>query len=162
MDSSTQLIEGLYRKDGPGLLHYIQKCGGGSRSEDLLQETFVRALEKPERLKEARSPRAWLYGIARHVLLEYLRNRSRTMELTIDPPAPVRPEEDPRMEIIKTAMGKLPNSQHEALQLRLEAELSYEEIASALNIPVGTVRSRLHYAIRGLREAIEGKEMNHE
>lgn len=162
MDRSTQIIETLYRTDGPGLLHYIRKCGGGSGSEDLLQETFVRALEKPERVSSARSPRAWVYGIARRVVLEALRKRSRTLELTIDPPAAAIPEQDPRMAELKTAMKKLPADQHEALRLRLEAELSYEEIAVVLNIPVGTVRSRLHYAIRKLRAAIGEKETDHE
>ena len=161
MDSSMQLIESLYRTDGPGLLHYIRRCGGGSRSEDLLQETFVRALERPDRVSTARSPRAWLYGIARHVVLDSLRRKSRIVELTIDPPAPERPAKDPRMETVKAAMAKLPFDQFEVLRLRLEAELSYEEIASVLDIPTGTVRSRLHYAIRRLREAVGDKEMNH-
>jgi len=162
MDSGTQLIESLYRTAGPGLLHYIRKCGGGNRSEDLLQETFVRALERPERVNGADSPRAWLYGIARHVVLDSLRRRSRIVELTIEPPAPSESEKDPRLDRIKTAMAKLPGDQHEVLRLRLEAELTYEEIAAALDIPVGTVRSRLHYAIRKLRDAIGDKEMNHE
>jgi RNA polymerase sigma-70 factor (ECF subfamily) len=162
MDGGMQLIESLYRKNGAGLLHYIRKCGGGNRSEDLLQETFVRALERPERVSDAHSPRAWLYGIARHVVLDSLRRRSRNLELTIDPPAPDRSEQDPRLETIKAAMAKLPADQHEVLRLRLEAELSYEEIASALDIPVGTVRSRLHYAVRKLRDTIGAKEMNHE
>jgi RNA polymerase sigma-70 factor (ECF subfamily) len=162
MDSSTQQIEELYRADGPGLLRYIRKCGGGNRSEDLLQETFVRALEKPERVSNARLPRAWLYGVARHVVFDFLRKQSRITELTIDPPAPAKPEEDVRMIQLKSAMAKLPHDQQEALRLRLDAELSYEEIAVALGIPVGTVRSRLHYAVRKLRAAVGGKEMEYE
>lgn len=162
MEISTQLIEEHYRADGPGLLRYIRKCGGGNRSEDLLQETFVRALEKPERVGNARSPRAWLYGVARHVVLEFLRKQSRITELTIDPPAPAGPEADARMIQVKSAMAKLPQGQQEALRLRLDAELSYEEIAVALGIPVGTVRSRLHHAVRSLRTTIGDQETKDE
>ena len=156
--SSTQQIEDLYQADGQGMLRYIRRCGGGNCSEDLLQETFVRALEKPERVGNARSPRAWLYGIARNVVLEFLRRQSRTAELTIDPPAPSEPEDDYRIIQVKSAMAKLPHEQHETLRLRLDSELSYEEIAVALDIPVGTVRSRLHHAVRKLRAAIGSKE----
>jgi RNA polymerase sigma-70 factor (ECF subfamily) len=161
MNGCAQLIEELYRKDGPGLLQYIQRCGGGSHSEDLLQETFVRALEKPEKVGKARSPRAWLYGIARHVVNDSLRRNARNVELTIDPPATDPAERDPRLAAIRTAMQKLHTDQQEVLRLRIEAELSYEEIAVVLNIPVGTVRSRLHYAVRKLRDTIGEKEMNH-
>ena len=160
--SSTQQIEDLYRMNGSELLRYIRKCGGGSCSEDLLQETFVRAMEKPERVRSARSPRAWLYGIARNVVLEFLRKQSRIKELTIDPPAPARPEENPRLIELRSAMTKLPHNQYEALRLRLDAGFSYEEIAITLNIPVGTVRSRLHHAVRKLRAALCSKEMEHE
>ena len=162
MNVGSQLIEELYRADGPGLLRYIQRSGGGSHSEDLLQETFVRALEKPEKVCHAGSPRAWLYGIARHVVNDSLRRNARTQELTIDPPALEHPETDPRVAAIRTAMQKLPSDQHETLKLRIEAELSYEEIAAVLNIQVGTVRSRLHYAVRKLRVAIGDKEMTDE
>ena len=160
--SSTQQIEELYRLNGSELLSYIRKCGGGSCSEDLLQETFVRVMERPERIGNVRSPRAWLYGVARNVVHEFMRRQSRVKELTIDPPAPARPEEDPRTAVLRAAMAKLPHDQYEALRMRLDAEFSYEEIAITLNIPIGTVRSRLHYAVRKLRAALCGKEMEYE
>ena len=162
MDSGTRQIEEHYRADGPALLRYIRRCGGGNRSEDLLHETFVRALERPERVRNARWPRAWIYGVARHVVFESLRRHSRIVELTIDPPAPATPEEDVRMIQVKSAMSELPANHQEVLRLRLDAELSYEEIATALDIPVGTVRSRLHHAVRKLRAALGGKEMEYE
>ena len=52
------------------------------------------------------------------------------------------------------AIAALPELQREALLLKLQHELTYEEIASVLNIPVGTVRSRLHHAVRQLRAAL--------
>lgn len=158
MNGDAPQIDELYQTAGSGLLRYIRRLGGGGCSEDLLQETFVRAIKQPERISGARSPQAWLYGVARHIVLDYVRKHSRMAELTIDPPAPATPLEDPRMTRVKAAMAQLPHDQHEVLRLRLDAEFSYEEIASVLNIPVGTVRSRLHHAIRKLRTTVGEKE----
>jgi RNA polymerase sigma-70 factor (ECF subfamily) len=155
-------IESLYQTEGAALLRYIHRCGGGNAAEDLLQETFVQLLEKPEGLRDARSPKAWVYGVARHLVLGFIRKQSRTVELDVDPPASSSTGGDERVRQLKTAMKKLPRQQHEVLELRLDAELSYQEIADTLGLPVGTVRSRLHYAVRTLRSALEGKESNHE
>jgi RNA polymerase sigma-70 factor (ECF subfamily) len=67
------------------------------------------------------------------------------------------PAEDPRLENMRAAIAGLPEALRETLALRLRAELSYEEIAETLQIPVGTVRSRLHDAVRRLRAAVSGK-----
>ena len=64
---------------------------------------------------------------------------------------------DQRIGEMRRAIAKLPDEMRETLELRLADDLSYEEIAAVLEIPVGTVRSRLHNAVRKLRE-----EMCHE
>jgi RNA polymerase sigma-70 factor (ECF subfamily) len=56
---------------------------------------------------------------------------------------------------MREAICCLPEIHREVLELRLRDDLSYEEIAQVLNIPVGTVRSRLHHAVRGLRERLK-------
>jgi RNA polymerase sigma-70 factor, ECF subfamily len=66
-------------------------------------------------------------------------------------------EVDERLGEMRQAMAKLPQEMRETLELRLADDLSYEEIAAVLEIPVGTVRSRLHNAVKKLRE-----EMCHE
>lgn len=161
MGQISRNIETLYQVEGAALLRYIRRCGGGGASEDLLHETFVQLLKKPEGLRDARSPKAWLYGVARRIVLGFLRKDSRIVELVVDPPSPM-PVEDERVRVLKSAMSRLPRQQREVLELRLDAELSYIEIADALDIPVGTVRSRLHHAVRTLRTAMVGKEMDHE
>ncbi len=161
MGQTLKKIETLYQAEGAALLRYIRRCGGGGASEDLLHETFVQLLKKPEGLRDARSPKAWLYGIARRIVLGFVRNQSRVVELVVDPPSPSMPAEDDRIRMLKTAMDRLPRHQREVLELRLDAELSYSEIADALDIPVGTVRSRLHHAVHSLRSAITGKEINY-
>jgi len=62
--------------------------------------------------------------------------------------------EDARLEPLRAAIAGLPAPQRETLLLKLQHELSYEEIAEVLAIPVGTVRSRLHHAVLRLREII--------
>ena len=158
MKQTDHDIEGFYRTESAALLRYIRRCGGGSASEDLLQDIFVTLLRKPEGLRKARSPKSWIYGVARRLVLGFIRKQSRSVELVIEPEAPSVPVEDARMVRLKSAMRKLPDSQREVLGLRLDAEMSYQEIADALNIPVGTVRSRLHNAVRSLRSTLEGKE----
>ncbi|NUQ48120.1 MAG: sigma-70 family RNA polymerase sigma factor, partial [Phycisphaerae bacterium] len=69
-------------------------------------------------------------------------------------PQPARQAAE-RVERMRLAIARLPDAQRESLELRLRDELSYEEIAEVTGAPVGTVRSRLHHAVRGLREMLE-------
>lgn len=151
-------LERLYRDHGPALLAYLRRrFAGRQAAEDLLQETFVQALRTFDRLAQAASPRAWLFGIARHIgLSARRRQREATMppEQAVTLPQPAQPA-DERLERMRQAIGRLPDAQREALELRLRDELSYEEIAEVTGVPIGTVRSRLHHAVRSLREMLE-------
>jgi RNA polymerase sigma-70 factor (ECF subfamily) len=147
-------LEQLYREAAPALLAYFrhQPALAGA-AEDLLQDTFVRALKHRDRLEAAVSRRAYLFGMARHVGLDALRKAAPVgtpAELQIAPVA----GEDGRLESMRAAIAELPPPHREALLLRLQQELSYEEIAEVLDIPVGTVRSRLHHAVLRLRQAL--------
>jgi RNA polymerase sigma-70 factor (ECF subfamily) len=157
MDDAATRLENLYRDVGPSLLAYLQRSSGDLHSaEDLLQETFVQASRRLEWLSRAVSTRAWLFAIARHVAVTALRRRRITRPLRPEMTA-AAPGEDPRLEEVRAAIASLPDVLRETLELRLRAELSYEEIAEMLQIPVGTVRSRLHHAVRRLRAAVSGK-----
>jgi RNA polymerase sigma-70 factor (ECF subfamily) len=155
MDDIQTWIENLYRDAGPQLLSYLlQRAADRATAEDLLQETFAAALRHPERLGAAASPRAYLFGIARHLAA----SASRSSRLAPPPPndlASAEPDVDPRIEWMREAITELKPEFTEALELRLRHELSYEEIADSLAIPVGTVRSRLHHAVRELRRKLE-------
>jgi len=74
------------------------------------------------------------------------------------------PQDDSRLEIMRESISKLNPALREIMELRLQSELSYEEIAEALDIPVGTVRSRLHHAVKQLRDALNraAKKVNYE
>lgn len=155
MAETMRQVARLYREHGPDLLRYLRRrfADAGS-AEDLLQETFVQAMRRPDRLGQAVSPRAWLFAIARNVGVSWLRRRRRPVRLPDEIASPVGAAEDPRLERMRRAIAALPAPQREALELRLREQLSYEEIADVLDVPLGTVRSRLHHAVRRLRGAI--------
>ena len=154
MDHENELLEQFYRETAPALLAYFrhQPALAGA-AEDLLQDTFVRALQHRDRLETAVSRRAYVFGIARHVGLDALR-RAPPIGMTAEVPAVPVAVEDPRLEAMRSAIAELPALQREALLLKLQQELSYEEIAEVLDIPVGTVRSRLHHATLHLRQIL--------
>ena len=163
MDDAVTQLEALYRDLSPALLAYFrrQRALAGT-AEDLLQDTFVRAIRGFARLRASVSPRAYLFGIARHVSLDALRARPPTAELLADPAAPAVAPEDARLEPMRAAIAALPAPQRETLLLKVQHELSYEEIAEVLGIPVGTVRSRLHHAVAHLRITLTSGTSAHE
>jgi len=147
-------IEHLYHAHGPALLEYLQRSFGRcAAAEDLLQETFLQALRGQDRLAAADSPRAWLFGIARHVGLTAARRHRPTQSLDAIPEETAEP--NPELAAVREAIAQLLPAMREPLELRLRENLSYEEIATMLEIPVGTVRSRLHKAMQKLRDAME-------
>jgi len=147
-------IDRLYRESRPALFSYFaRRHRAGHAAEDLLHETFLRLIRKTARLRSARSPRAYLFGIARHVSADAFRRAGRAeKESGIEADSTAAAAPDPRLDAVRELLAGLPPLQREILDLRFQHDLSYEEIAEALNIPVGTVRSRLHNAMRMLRE----------
>lgn len=148
-------LDELYREVGPRLLAYFQRRHGDRHTaEDLLQETFAAVVKRPEALRLAVSPGAYLFGIARNLNAEACRRFRPVCELPPELPAVVPPLADPRLDAMREAVARLNSALREVVELRLQSELSYEEIAAVLDIPVGTVRSRLHHAVKQLRQAL--------
>jgi RNA polymerase sigma-70 factor (ECF subfamily) len=153
-------LESLYRLLGPALLAYLRRrVGRQGDAEGLLQETFVIAARQFESLNAADSPKAWLFGVSRNLAREQARRgpRRAMLAISVEPVAPIEFEDDERLDVMRVAIDRLPNVQREVLELRLAQDLSYAEIAQALEIPIGTVRSRLHNAVAALRQTLSGK-----
>src|SRR5262245_13701098 len=136
MSEPVAKIEAAYQEHGSALLSYL-RCMAGSAADDLLQETFVEAIRGANRFAQVVSPRAWLFAIARNVAIT-ARRRLRLHAALPDDCAANEPESDPRLDAMRAAIVRLPDEQRETLELRLRDELSYEEIAEVLNIPIGT------------------------
>ena len=143
-------IGSLYRQHGAEVLHYLARRCPVDAAHDLLQETFLQVVRHAERLDAVTMPRAWLFGIARNILAQHYRRQPESViEIPVESIA-----EDGRLPAMREAIAALAPELRETLELRIEQELSYEEIAGVLDVPIGTVRSRLHNAVRRLRAAL--------
>lgn len=149
-------VEQLYQDSRERLTAYfLRRHRSNEAAEDLLHETFLQLMRRVDRCRAARSPLAYLFGIARHVSAEAWR---RAQPHVADDAALLTaeaPHTDPRLLAAREIITHLPSLQREILDLRFQHELSYAEIAEVLGVPVGTVRSRLHNAMHLLRERLE-------
>jgi RNA polymerase sigma-70 factor (ECF subfamily) len=146
-------FDSLYQQHGIAVLRYLRSKLSSDYAEDLLQETFVQAMQSRAQMKSVKSPRAWLIAIARHLALNQQRVLRRSEALREDL-AQSAPAADARLDAMRDAIAQLSPVLREALEFRLRDGLSYEEIADVLAIPVGTVRSRLHHALRELKQRL--------
>jgi RNA polymerase sigma-70 factor, ECF subfamily len=137
--------------------------------DDLAQETFLRAFAALPRFRADGPARlsTWILTIAARLALDELRRKPPGFEpltVLVDLPAPARADDDTRRrrlaEAILAALAELPNEYRIAFVLREFHELEYPEIADALGIDRGTVKSRLARARAGLRVALA--ELDHE
>jgi RNA polymerase sigma factor (sigma-70 family) len=155
MRSETCDVDSLYERHGLEVLRYLARRCTVQAAEDLLQETFLQAVRSADRLPGVTLPRAWLFGIARHVLARHYRGLADFVaQPEVETQAIDEAPEDQRLPAMREAIRQLAPELRETLELRLNDELSYDEIAGVLAIPIGTVRSRLHHAVRRLRFAL--------
>ncbi len=149
-------VEQLYRESREALTAYfLRRHRSPHAAEDLLHETFLQLMRRVDRCRNAVSPRGYLFGIARHVSANAWRRARPPGENDSYLATIAVPQPDPRLAAAHETIAKLPLIQREILDLRFKHDLSYAEIAEAIGIPVGTVRSRLHNAIEVLRERLE-------
>jgi RNA polymerase sigma-70 factor (ECF subfamily) len=149
----------------PGVVLVVYRlCRDTGLAEDMAQEAFLRAWLALPSFRPQSSLRNWLYRIAVNATLDVLRRRKdEPLEDEADrmyPDQTAGPEtsliEKERMALLQQAMHSLPEAARSVLVLREYGSLSYQEIASVLDIPVGTVMSRLNYARNRLRELLKG------
>ena len=163
MDASRAALAQLYQDVGPQIWSYIRRRSiRQDEADEILQDTFLIVARRQEDLLKAQSKKAWLIGIARNLLRERGRRKRRgaVTQLAQDPPTPVEEPEDARLDSVRSAIARLPDQQREVIEMRIEHDLSYAEIAVAMAIPIGTVRSRLHHAVRAVRETIQSTDIN--
>jgi RNA polymerase sigma-70 factor (ECF subfamily) len=152
-----------------GLYGYaIVLSRNSSEAEDLVQETCLRALRGMDGLRSGDSAKSWLFTILRNIWLNQLRHRRTApdvIELDFDGSRPIEPADatqDPHSsyaskverELVRAAIQQLPVEFREIIILREYEELSYQEIAAALDCPPGTVMSPLARARARLRELL--------
>ena len=154
----------LAERYGPRLRYYLRKMlGDADGAEDALQEVWLDVFRGASRLADPVAFPAWIYRIARDRALRELRRLSRTpRSLGEEEPAEAPSEEEEfsaeDAQRIHAALDELPPEQREVLVLRFLEAMSYEQIADIVGCPVGTIRSRIHYAKRALRRALEKEQ----
>jgi RNA polymerase sigma-70 factor (ECF subfamily) len=157
-------IEPLYRAHFDAIYRYASCRVGREVALDVAAETFTQALRSLGRLDPECDARAWLYGIAANVLRHHRRAEARRLSAYAraggqeDASTCSGSHEDgmERREFLTKALTELKSGDREAILLLAWADLSYEEIAEALSVPVGTVRSRINRARRVMQSALTG------
>jgi RNA polymerase sigma-70 factor (ECF subfamily) len=163
-------FEDLVRRYERPLYNFILRClRNGARAEELFQETFLRCFRglatfDPD--QPGASFKAWLYRVAVHLVRDEVRRPvfqralALEQELGLDAEADHAPDPEDQASWaqqrarVRRAVTLLPELPREVLVLHQYQGLSYPEIAETLDIPVGTVKSRMHAALEGLRKVL--------
>jgi RNA polymerase sigma-70 factor (ECF subfamily) len=161
-------VEGLYDEHAAALWRYARRLTGDeARAQDVVQETLLRAWQHPEVAdNNERSARAWLFTVARNIVID--ESRSARFRRELSTPDDVGAFEGACPDEVDAAMDRLLigdalaqlSPQHRAVIVR-----SYylcwttTQIADDLRIAVGTVKSRLHHALRALRLTLQETEV---
>ncbi|RCX30740.1 RNA polymerase sigma factor [Thioalbus denitrificans] len=150
----------------PRLRRYARAlAGNAAEADDLVQDCLERAWRHARQWREAEDMRPWLFAILHNVFVSGVRRRVRgprfaTLEEVPEPVAggDSRPEGVAALRDLERALGGLRDEQREVLLLVALEGLSYEEAAAVLDIPLGTVMSRLYRAREQLRRQLTGEE----
>lgn len=148
-------FDAWYRETAPRLRVFLRHLLGNEQAaEDVMQETFTHIWKRPDGFDPERgSLRGYLFGVARRKAAEWWRRQRPTEELGFEMPAASRMES---ASMVAEAFGCLNADQRTILWLREVEGQSYEELAAILEIPVGTVRSRLFAAREAMRAIWRG------
>jgi RNA polymerase sigma-70 factor, ECF subfamily len=182
-DDTKELVRGLKRRDPDLLDRLIEQyqyrlfrylahlTGSRERAEDFFQETWVRVLERGHQYEGKWKFEAWLFAIARNLVIDWQRRRKpASLDELMEPgeetaafqPA-TAPEESPLAQAIEKqdestvqkSLARLPAIYREVLLLRFQEEMQLEEIAAVTSLPLSTVKSRLYRGLDGLRGALQ-------
>ena len=163
--AAPEAFGALFDRHARTLYRYLVRRIGPDEADSLLGEVFRIAFEKRSTYDLNReNARPWLYGIATNLVAKHRRSEARRIRASARLIAR-RPEEEGAEERVAAAIDaadlwprvadavtELPEGERDALLLFVWEELGYDEIATALGVPVGTVRSRLNRARMRLRE----------
>jgi RNA polymerase sigma factor (sigma-70 family) len=156
-----EAFAGVVRLWERSLFYYVRRLlESEADAWEVLHETWLKVLKSGKSLRDPGAFPAFLYRTARNAAVSRLRGRAIHVDERVEEVGDEAGENwvsgfDDAEEVHR-ALDKLPVAQREVLTLFFLKELSLEEIAAVLEIPVGTVKSRLHQARRAIRRVIEG------
>jgi len=142
------------------LYRYLRRQGAAPDvAEDCLQEALVRAFRSLDTLRDWGKARGWIFGIARHVFLDHTR-RSAVRARPVEATAEERPSPDEELDRadrarwLRRAITRLGSPRSDVIDLHYGSGLTVNEIARALDLPSGTVKTHLYRARAELRRAL--------
>ena len=147
----------------PRLRRYARALlGDRAAADDLVQDTLERAWRRLAQWRAGSDLRAWLFSIMHNLRVDQLRRPSLPTQALDDdcPEPPSRATQSDQLELadLDAALRQLPDEQRAVLLLVALEEMSYAEVAAALDIPLGTVMSRLSRGRERLRLIMEGRQ----
>jgi RNA polymerase sigma-70 factor, ECF subfamily len=167
-----ELLDRLIEQYQYRLFRYlVYLTSSRDRAEDFFQETWIRVLERGNQYDGSSKFEAWLFAIARNLVIDWQRRQKpQSLDSLIDPgqetPLQIADENEPSPlrqmlsqeaeQSVHSSLEKIPAIYREVLVLRFHEELQIEEMAGVLSIPVSTVKSRLYRGLEALRTALPG------
>ncbi|MHB1583410.1 MAG: RNA polymerase sigma factor [Acidimicrobiales bacterium] len=161
-------FERCFEEQFPAVHRFVARRVGTALADDLAAETFATAFRRRQDFDPRKGNlRSWLFGIASNLLRNHWRAEQHQLELDARLAVDAELRNDPTLSDerlsaslvaprIAAALAELVTEQREVLLLHAWADLRHDEIAAALGVPVGTVRSRLSRARAALRERLQG------
>lgn len=162
-NTETTLMKVLYDEHAAALWRYaVRLTGDRTRAEDVVQETLLRAWQHPEVTADAeRSARAWLFTVARNMVIDERRSPRFRREFTRDSVDEFEragaDEVNTALDrlLVGDALAQLSADHHAVIRRAYYLGWTTAQIAEDLGIAEGTVKSRLHYAVRALRLTLQ-------
>jgi RNA polymerase sigma-70 factor (ECF subfamily) len=163
-DPEAAMMRVLYDEHAAALWRYaLRLTGDRARAEDIVQETLLRAWRHPEVTDDSeRSARAWLFTVARNLVIDErrsarFRKESGTADVTTiaDRAGPDDVDNALDKMLLSTALSQLSEDHRAVIARAYYQGWSIAQIAADLQIAEGTVKSRLHYAVRALRLGLQ-------
>lgn len=156
-DAFEQALRPVLRR---GAAYAVSFLRDRKDAEDAVQQAALQAWHRRAQFDDRRPFKAWWFAILRHHCLDELRARKRAPIPLGDGPELSSPADESVLDrrALATAMEKLPETQRDVLRLRYFGDLTYHELAQVLDIPPGTVMSRLHLARKALAVLVTREE----
>lgn len=157
----AELLRALHDAHGPALSRYVSRLTGDhGLAQDVVQEALLRAWKRPALLEQGdEAARAWLFTVARNLVIDDRRSARHAREISTDtlPESAVGDETDAVLDrwLLTDALSALSPEHRTVLVSAYYLGRSTTEIAQNEQVPEGTVKSRLHYALRAMRLALQ-------
>jgi len=160
----AEIFTTIYKRNFKSLVKYLIWLGNdGETAKDITQNMFIKIYNRPHLFDTSKNFKVWLFSIAKNDWKNYLRNKTNQTKLLGEVKNLNLPEIEidknlinkDKLQKVKKAINELSENHKETIILKYSNNLTIKEIATVLDCSEGTVKSRLFYALKNLKEEIE-------